>query len=224
MFQPSFIPDFSGFADLIPLAHGGADAAGGGLVGLLDKLLENMTRNMEPGGSFQLLPGIQAMGPNIHPALVHFPIAFLSAFFLLELLGTFAYRERLGQASGPMLYCGTLGAVLAAAAGLYAAGTVPHGQSVHETMEWHERIGLTVTGLALVLSAWRLLAKRAMDGMARALQLILAGIMTVGVMFGADLGGLMVYQHGVAVQNLQQSDDAQQHQHGGTPADGGHHH
>jgi len=204
VFQPSNIADLFGIADFPVFVHGGADAAGGGLAGLLDKLLENASRSMEPGGSFQLLPGIQTLGPNIHPSLVHFPIAFLSAFFLLEVFGTFFYREKLGPAAGAMLYCGTLGAAAAAAAGLYAANTVPHGQAVHEIMEWHERIGLMVTGLALILSAWRLLAKHAMAGMGKALHLLLAGIMTVGMVFGADLGGLMVYQHGVAVQSLQQ--------------------
>lgn len=222
MFQRFNLADFSSIAGFLPSVHGGADAAGGGLVGLLDKLLENATRSVEPGGSFQLLPGIQALGPNIHPSLVHFPIAFLSVFFLLEVLGSFFYRDKLRQAAAPMLYCGAVGAVLAAAAGLYAASTVPHGQAVHEIMEWHQRIGLIVASLALVLSAWRLLTKRVMAGMDRALYLFLAGLMTVGMVFGADLGGLMVYQHGVAVQSLQQPDA--HHQHGSAaPTEGSQH-
>jgi len=220
VFQRSDIADFSDIASWLPAVHGGADAAGGGLVGLLDKLLENATRSVEPGGSFQLLPGIQALGPNVHPTLVHFPIVFLSAFFLLEVLGCLVYRERLRRAAAPMLYCGAVGAAAAVAAGLYAAATVPHGQAVHEIMEWHQRIGLMVAGLALILSIWRRLARRAIDGMDRALYLFLAGIMTIGMVFGADLGGLMVYQHGVAVQSLQQADAHHRHE-GAEPADGG---
>jgi uncharacterized membrane protein len=149
---------------------------------------------------------------------VHFPIAFLSAFFLLELLGIFLKREKIRNAAAAMLYCGAMGAAAAAAAGLYAASIVPHGQEVHEIMEWHERIGLTVAGLATILSLWRLLAKHALTGMAQALHLFLAGIMTVSMVFGADLGGLMVYQHGVAVQSLQAADAHHRHE-GASPAE-----
>ncbi len=215
MFESSFILEFSGVGGLLPAIHGGGDgAAGGGLVGLIDKLLENLTRVTEPGGGFELLPGLHTLGLNVHPSLVHFPIALLSVFFLLELLGTITHREKLRQAAGPMLYCGTVGAVAAVAAGLYAASVVPHGLAVHEIMEWHKRLGLSVASLALILSVWRFVAKHTMVGMARALYLLLAAIMTTGMVFGADLGGLMVYGHGVAVHKLQTSDDAHHH-HGG---------
>ena len=56
--------------------------------------------------------------------------------------------------------------------------------------------------------------------MGKALHLFLSGIMTVAMVFGADLGGLMVYRHGVAVQSLQAADA--HHSHGGpAAADGG---
>lgn len=206
-----FTPDLSGAFGLQPSVHGGADAAGGGLVGLLDKLLEKLGQAGEPGSGFELLPGIQALGTNIHPYLVHFPIALLSLFFLLEILGLLFRREGLRQTASIMLYCGTLGAVAAVAAGLYAAASVPHDETVHDIMEWHERLGLTVASLATVLSVWRLTAKHRIEGMAVALHLFLGAIMTASMMVGADLGGLMVYGHGVAVRQLQ--DPAAQHGH-----------
>lgn len=211
MFDLSFIPDFSGIGGLLPSIHGGSDAAGGGLVGLLDKLLDTMTRATEPGSGFEILPGIQTLGSNIHPSLVHYPIALLSLFFLLDLLGSFIYKDKLRAAASAMLYCGSVGAIAAVAAGLYAASIVHHGQVVHDIMEWHERLGITVACLAVALSIWRLIAKQAIDGMAKALHLFLAAIMTTCLVFGADLGGLMVYGHGVAVHKLQTSDDAHHH-------------
>lgn len=213
MFASSFIADLSGIVWL-PSVHGGGDA-GGGLVGLLDSLLQKLSGLTEPGGGFVLLPGIQTLGLNLHPSLVHFPIAFLSVFFLLELVGSLLRREKLRQVASALLYCGALGAVLAAAAGLYAAHIVPHGQEVHEIMEWHMRLGLTVASLAVVLSLWRLLAKGMMTGMAQALHLLLAGVMALCMVFGADLGGLMVYGHGVAVHKLQGEEAAQAHHHHG---------
>jgi len=141
----------------------------------------------------------------------------LSMFFLLELLGSLFRREKLRQAASAMLYSGTLGAAAAAAAGLYAASFVPHGQEVHEIMEWHERLGITVTGLAIILSLWRMLAHEAIAGMAKAFHLVMATIMVVCMVFGADLGGLMVYGHGVAVRKLQDSYSSTQHQHHEVP-------
>ena len=44
-----------------------------------------------------------------------------------------------------------VGAIAAVAAGLVAAEMVPHGVQVHEIMETHERLGLTVAGIATVL-------------------------------------------------------------------------
>lgn len=215
MFESSFIEKLSSTRAWLPSIHGGGDAGGGGLVGLLDNLLEKLGRATEPGGGIEMLPGIQTLGPNVHPSLVHFPIALLTVFFLLELLGTLLRREKLRQAASAMLYCGALGAAAAAAAGLYAASFVPHSQEVHEIMEWHERLGFTVTGLALILSLWRWLAKSVFVGMAKALHLLLATIMMACMVFGADLGGLMVYGHGVAVRKLQDANANVQHQHHG---------
>lgn len=209
MFELYFIPDFVGISTVIPSIHGGSDAAGGGLVGLLDSVLSDLSKVTESGGGFQWFPGVATLGYNVHPALVHFPIAFLSVFFLLEIVGL--RRDRLRQTASAMLYCGTLGALLAAAAGLYAANTVPHGDAVHDIMEWHERLGLAVASLAIILSVWRLMAKQAPVGMEKALFLLLSTIMTASLVFGADLGGLMVYGHGVAVHDLQQADDHHHH-------------
>jgi uncharacterized membrane protein len=211
VFDSSFTLGDAGSGSILPAVHGSADG-GAGLVGILDKLLDTVTRASDSGGSgFELLPGVQALGANIHPSLVHYPIALLSLFFLLELTGSFFWKDKLRPAASAMLYAGTLGAIATVAAGLYAARIVHHGQVVHEIMEWHEHLGITVALLAVVLSIWRIIAKQAIEGMARALHLFLASIMATCLLFGADLGGLMVYEHGVAVHQLQTSDDAHHH-------------
>jgi uncharacterized membrane protein len=190
-------------------AHGGADG-GGGLLLLVDSLLEQISK-LSQGGGGAWLPGITALGANIHPMLVHFPIAFLSVYFLLEVLGSLLGWESWRRAAAPMLYCGAAGAIVAAAAGLYAAGIVTHGQAVHDLMEWHERFGVTTASLASILAVWRYTVKSLASQMAKALYFSLAGLMVASMMAGADLGGSMVYQHGVAVQSLQQPNDGHQH-------------
>ena len=184
------------------------------MLGLLDGLLDQIDRFFEPGNSMELLPGIQGLAFNQHPMIVHFPIAFLFAFFLLELIGAIRRRERIREVAGWMLYLGTMTAVLAAGAGLIAEDIVPHGENVHDIMTWHGRLGLTVAALSLILSLWRLAARARFSLMAQSLHLALAAVMVICLFFGADLGGLMVYQYGVGVKQVQQG--GEHHHHGET--------
>lgn len=147
----------------------------------------------------EILPGVSQMA-NIHPLLVHFPIALLNGFFIMEILGLLLKKEELTAAATWMLYLGTLGAIGAVSAGLWAASTVPHGDEVHAIMERHEHFGLTVLALAVVLSAWRIYTRARLSTKARVVHLFFAFVTVVVMAFGADLGGLMVYKHGVGVK------------------------
>ncbi len=148
-----------------------------------------------------ILPGVSSMA-NIHPLFVHYPIAFLSVFFLVELIGTVFKREGLRRAASWFLFLGTLGAIAAVAAGLRAAATVEHAEEVHAILNAHARLGIAVLSLALVLSFWRVFGKRGLllSGKARLVYLFAAFVMVVAMTFGADLGGLMVYRYGVGVK------------------------
>ena len=211
----SFLPVFSDFTAWIPLVHGGAgDGPGGGIVGWVEILLERINGLIESGAAFVLFPGIRALAMNVHPMVVHFPIAFLSAFFLLDIIGVSFRRPAVRQVASWMLYLGAFGAVTAAAAGLIAAGSVPHGESVHEVMEWHQRLMLGVSALAVVLAVWRAaVAGRCSSTMAQGLHLFLATLMITLMVLGTDLGGLMVYQHGVGVASLQSPEELHRHAH-----------
>ena len=99
MFQNSFIQDLSGISGLLPSIHGDADTGGGGLVGLLDNVLNSITGLLAADGGFQWFPGIATLGFNIHPSLVHFPIAFLSIFFLLEVVEAWLVNDKLSTVS-----------------------------------------------------------------------------------------------------------------------------
>jgi uncharacterized membrane protein len=203
------LPD-NGF--VLPAVHGGGDAGSGSWIGILDSALEKTTRILESGVSLELFPGVQALATNVHPLIVHYPIALLTAFFLLEVVGIALRREGLRQSASWMLYLGTLGAIIAVAAGLIAEGTVAHGEAVHEIMEWHGRLGIGVATLSLVLAVWRIVARTILSPMAKTLYLYLAAIMVICMFIGADLGGLMVYQYGVGVKSLQQPDDHHHHE------------
>jgi uncharacterized membrane protein len=144
------------------------------------------------------MPGLNALA-NVHPVLVHLPIALLFSYVVAALLALATGRESLRHAAAWMLYFGTLGAAATVATGLLAAGSVEHDESVHELMEAHERFGLAVLGLAVLLSLWNLWFRRRDSAWARALEFVGGLGLLLLVSLGADLGGMMVYGHAVAV-------------------------
>lgn len=203
--------------NLLFAVHGGGDSGGGmagmvaGILGFIESLV-----SLSPSELFaNLLPGVAVLD-NIHPLLVHFPIALLSLFFLLDLVGSFADKSEWRRAASWFLYCGTVLAGLTMAAGLMAAASVPHGGDVHEIMENHEHLGISVFLLASALAIWRWLAKEHITGPANTLHLLSAAILATMLMFTADLGGLMVYNYGVAVVPMTQINRqaAELHEHG----------
>lgn len=194
--------------------HGGGDHDG--IVESVSSLLaffEDLS-TQGPGDIFSsILPGIAGM-ENIHPLLVHFPIAFLSAFFALDLVGTLAKKPQWRSVASWFLYFGTVAALFTVIAGLIAASSVAHGQNVHDIMERHKHFGISVLSLAVVLSIWRIKSGGLIRGGANSFFLILSALLCVLIMLGADLGGLMVYTYGVAVKAVQVPEGGHNHEHG----------
>jgi len=195
--------------------HGGADHGGGvaDSVATLLTFIEGLSAQNAPDIFSALMPGIAAMD-NIHPVLVHFPIAFLAAFFALDLIATLAKKQQWRDVASWLLYLGAVFAVFTVIAGFNAAGSVAHGEDVHPIMEQHKDFGITVLSLAIFLSIWRAVSGGVIQGIANIFFLVLAAAMFTVMLLGADLGGLMVYQYGVAVKSLQiEAPGVHQHEH-----------
>jgi uncharacterized membrane protein len=200
--------------------HGGADQ-GGGITESITSLLvffENLSTK-GPGDIFSsIMPGIAGLD-NLHPLLVHFPIAFLSAFFALDLVGTISKNLESRRVATWLLYFGTVAALFTVIAGLIAAESVAHGQNVHEIMERHEQIGISILSTAILLSIWRIKSGILPNGGANNFFLFLTSLLCLLMMLGADLGGLMVYKYGVAVEAAPVPEDSYSHVHNHTDAD-----
>jgi uncharacterized membrane protein len=200
--------------------HGGADQ-GGGIVESISSLLaffENLS-TQGPGGIFSaIMPGIAGM-ENIHPMLVHFPIAFIATFFALDLVGTISKNPECRSVATWLLYFGTVAAGFTVIAGFIAADSVAHGQNVHDIMERHEKIGLSILSTAVLLSIWRIKSGILPRGGANNFFLLLSALLCLLTMLGADLGGLMVYQNGVAVKAVPVPEDSSSHVHGAVAGD-----
>ncbi len=181
--------------------HGGADH-GGGVAETISNLLIALEGGTDQGPSGVLssfLPGIASLD-NIHPLLVHFPIAFLSAFFFLDLASTLLKKPQGRVIAGGLLYLGAVSAIFTVMAGFNAADTVAHGENVHNIMEDHEHIGVSILSLSLGLAAWRLKSGGGLSGLKNGIYLTLSALLFGLIIQGADLGGLMVYHYGVAVK------------------------
>jgi uncharacterized membrane protein len=192
--------------------HGGADHGGGPAESLGDVLAVFDNLSILGSGELfsMLMPGIASM-ENIHPLLVHFPIALLSVFFVLDLLGTLTKKQHWRGIASSFLYLGTLAAAFTVMAGFLAADTVAHGGNVHAIMEKHEDLGMAILSLATALSAWRLKHKGLFQGYINAVFLALSALLCVLIVLGADLGGLMVYRYGVAVKAVPVINGAHDH-------------
>ena len=141
-----------------------------------------------------LLPGVQHL-QNIHPLVVHFPIAFLVGAALFYFLSWTLRNQTLAATAFLLLILGTLSAGAAVATGLYGEEGVMVSRSVRgHLLEAHENIMLATLGMSIVLSAWAFVV-RPFPKKGRLLFLllflILLGIMTVG----CDYGARMVYDY-----------------------------
>ncbi|HHJ39035.1 MAG TPA: DUF2231 domain-containing protein [Methylothermaceae bacterium] len=159
----------------------------------------------------EFFPGLREM-MNFHPLWVHFPIAFLSAFFIIDLLAAVLRSRSLLTVANWFLGLGALGATAAAMAGLEAALTVPHPPEVHEILESHRYFALNTTTLAWLLLIWRLLNRGRFWFIGRIFHFLLSLFMLLNLVLAADYGGLMVYKYGVAVRAV--PIEASGHHHG----------
>ncbi len=152
-------------------------------------------------GSFTALP-------NLHPALVHFPIALAFAGLALDLFSLFLPRWKWLERAAAMLYTlAAAGAVAAYLAGRQAAGGLgPISVEAEAVLSRHADMALWAMIVLLVAAFLRLAASMRVTahpsvrfGMLRltALAVMLGAAALVGLT--ADLGGALVFQHGVAV-------------------------
>ncbi len=133
---------------------------------------------------------------NIHPLIVHFPIALVLVGIIAELVGLWAGREGARRLAGPLLTLGLLALAAAVATGFLAHRTVAHAHDVHELIEGHERAGYISLALAAVLVFWRSRGGLEAQGKRLAYSLVALGLLasTIG---GAKGGGELVFEHGI---------------------------
>lgn len=144
---------------------------------------------------------------NIHPYFVHFPIAILTVGLLWDLLGIILKKESLTNAGWWAQLFGTAAIIMTIVTGLIAANAIPHNEASHEIMETHETIGLIVGGVFILLFIWRSILKTMLPSknLHQSIYLAIGGLAVIAMLYGAHLGGKLVYEFGVGGSAVQQS-------------------
>ena len=141
-----------------------------------------------------LLPGAQRL-QNVHPLLVHFPLALLPASALVYVLAWLAGRDAWAWTGLWLLVLGAVSAAAAATTGLHADEGVMVDPSVREQLlDPHRRLMLTTVGLSIALAAWAA-AARPLPARGRGVFLTLLVVLLALMSRGADYGGRMVYDY-----------------------------
>ncbi|MFQ6405349.1 DUF2231 domain-containing protein [Methylophilus sp. 'Pure River'] len=152
--------------------------------------------------------------PNLHPAVVHFPIALTMAAFIFGLVARLTRKSEsshlVAAAGNYTLILAALSAIAGVVFGWLAFNsTMNHDDAGHAAMLLHRAWAIpTAVGLVL-LAIWNSAKSRLSNIMSIPVLVCLAGL-SMAVATTAWLGGEVVYRHGIGVLSL--------------PASGGHNH
>lgn len=144
---------------------------------------------------------------ELHPFVVHFPIALLTLYVVLEVVTCFIKNETLENITTYILLFGILTAVNAVLTGNQAeqaaAAIMDSTQTViHESIEDHEQFAsLTLWYfLALLVARYYLRLKKKMTKLFKSVMIILALCGGILIFLAGTTGGTLVYKYGVGTE------------------------
>lgn len=132
---------------------------------------------------------------EVHPALVHFPLALLPLSIGADLLGRITGNEALSDIGRRTMPIAAASGLVAGVAGLMAQSEVNVEGKALETLQTHRTLNIGLVGVAAAMAAYRARAKKP------GLGYLLAGLAGLAVLdYSAYLGGSLVYHEGVGVE------------------------
>ena len=132
---------------------------------------------------------------ELHPALVHFPIALLPTALAADALGRLSGSGTLTETGRRLMPLAAGAAAVAGIAGLISQEAAQVKEAAHPYLITHRNINLGLIAATVLLAQKRARRRRPSLGY------LLAGLGGVATMaYTAYLGGHMVYEHGVGVK------------------------
>jgi uncharacterized membrane protein len=131
---------------------------------------------------------------ELHPTIVHTPIALLPLAVGAEILGAITDRQVFRTFGRRAITLAAAGAVGAVVTGLIAGEEVNVEGETRDMLQTHRNLNALATVVAITMAVWRHQVRK--PGPAY----LAAGLAGVGVVgYTAYLGGELVYEHGVGV-------------------------
>jgi uncharacterized membrane protein len=131
---------------------------------------------------------------EVHPALVHYPIALLPTALGADALGRLTGSDALLEVGRRLTPIAAAGTLLAGLFGFVAQETVRTDETTEELLATHRTLNIGLVALTAALAGKRARMRRP------TLAYLAVGAVGLGVMgYSAYLGGKMVYHHGVGV-------------------------
>ena len=140
-------------------------------------------------------------GPEWHAALNDFPVVLILSSVVFDLCGSSRQRDALFWAAYWCLIGGTAGAIVAAVSGLLVEDDIEKTAEVRRLIETHETLGLSVAGLFIALSAWRIWRKNAFTPTERQSYTVAAIAGALALVWQSHVGGTMVYRHAAGISS-----------------------
>ncbi len=143
--------------------------------------------------------------PNIHPLIVHFPIALLVAAVVTDLLSVVMSRRPALREAATWLYCAGAGTAVAAyLTGGNAADSMLLPAAVTPLVDDHDNWAFRTTVLFALLAAARVALPRFLTLKAPVWWGAFAlGLLGAGMLYEtAERGGRLVFEHGLGVQAI----------------------
>jgi len=147
--------------------------------------------------------------PNLHPAIVHFPIALAVAAMGFSALAKALPNNRLAEQWSIVghwtLWLAALSAVVAVAFGWQAYNTVNHDDAGHLAMTIHRNWAIPTATALVLLAVWDGWRHRSAGKMSWVTLFMLLAV-CMGLGQTAWLGAETVYRHGLGVLSLPAAD------------------
>ncbi len=144
---------------------------------------------------------------NLHPKIVHFPIALFIVYALLEIIGSFVKKDFFSKTAHLILFLGVIGAVAAVLTGnsaedaariLSKAGASISMQSIENHSDFANFTLWYFAGI-LVLRTFVVIRKK-FEGSIKYFFVILSIIGVFLVYQTGELGGKLVYKYGIGTE------------------------
>lgn len=131
--------------------------------------------------------------PDLHPMIVHFPIALVAAGVLLDLAGVFAFGARVRTAAVLLIAAGAVGALAAMLSGGAAEGAAENIVGIERALETHEELGQIAAWSVAALALLRLVAEYLWRRATLVHMLRAAGVLVLAlVLYTGHTGGGLV--------------------------------